>query len=302
MAKRLFPALMLLCGMALLLLHAETAAAAARDALSLCAASVVPALFPFLVLSGLFISLGYADAVGAAFAPVTGRLLGCSEAGAAAFFLGILGGYPVGGRAVGELCRSGRCPRAEGERLLTCCNNAGPAFILGVVGGGCFHDLRAALALYVIHVTAALLTGILFRRRGRPAAPAAPLPPPRRSPAAELVRAVGEASAAMVSVCGFVVFFLVLLRLLTALTGLRHPLLLGAVELTSGVLSLPATARGFVQAAALLGWGGLSVHCQTAAVLRGAGLSLRPYLGAKALHAALSAALALPAAAVLFAH
>ena len=45
-------------------------------------------------------------------------------------------------------------------------------------------------------------------------------------------------------------------------------------------------------AAALLGWGGLSVHCQTAAVLRGAGLSLRPYLCGKALQAALSAAAA----------
>ena len=45
-------------------------------------------------------------------------------------------------------------------------------------------------------------------------------------------------------------------------------------------------------AAALLGWGGLSVHCQTAAVTAGSGISLRLYVPAKAVQAALSAGLA----------
>ena len=101
-----------------------------------------------------------------------------------------------------------------------------------------------------------------------------------------------SAAGAMVQVCAFVVFFLTALRLLTGLTGWSHPALLGFFELTNGILRLPPTRAGFVWAAALLGWGGLSVHCQTAAVLRGAGLSLRPYLRGKALQAALSAATA----------
>ena len=50
--------------------------------------------------------------------------------------------------------------------------------------------------------------------------------------------------------------------------------------------------RALVLAAALLGWGGLSVHCQTAAVLGGAGISMRWYLPAKAMQGAVSAVLA----------
>ena len=107
-----------------------------------------------------------------------------------------------------------------------------------------------------------------------------------------LIDAVQSAAGTMVQVCAFVVFFLTALRLLTGLTGWSHPALLGFFELTNGILRLPPTRAGFVWAAALLGWGGLSVHCQTAAVLRGAGLSLRPYLRGKALQAALSAATA----------
>ncbi len=41
------------------------------------------------------------------------------------------------------------------------------------------------------------------------------------------------------------------------------------MELTNGILRLAPDRGGFVLAAALLGWGGLSVHCQTAAVLGG---------------------------------
>ena len=45
-------------------------------------------------------------------------------------------------------------------------------------------------------------------------------------------------------------------------------------------------------AAFLLGWGGLSVQCQTMSVLRGTDLSLKPCLVGKLLHGPISAALA----------
>ena len=50
---------------------------------------------------------------------------------------------------------------------------------------------------------------------------------------------------------------------------------------------------GFVLAAACAGWGGLSVLCQTAAVLDGTGLRLASCVWGKILQALLSAALAL---------
>lgn len=286
MGKRYALTAALLAVMAAVLARSEEAAQAVRDGLALCAQSVVPALFPFFVLSGLFISLGCAGVL----APVLGRLPGVSPVGASAFLLGAVGGYPVGARTVGQLRAAGLCGREEGERLLTCCNNAGPAFIFGVAGLGCFGSLRAGAALYVIHIGSAALVGLLHRRRGNSSTALPAAVPPR--PAQALIDAVQSAAGAMVQVCAFVVFFLTALRPLTGLTGWSHPALLGFFELTNGILRLPPTRAGFVWAAALLGWGGLSVHCQTAAVLHGAGLSLRPYLRGKALQAALSAAIA----------
>lgn len=275
MRRRAIP-LLLAAVMALLLVFSDAAAEAARQSLRLCAASVVPSLFPFLVLSSLFLSCGGGDLLPFWAQNAAARVLGCSNAGVSVFFLSLLGGYPTGARLIGQLYRSGQISRAEAEHLLLFCNNAGPAFILGFVGLGQWGSLRIGVYLYLIHAAAAALIAILFRPRH-------PLPSPKghAAPAvsfsAALVGAVTEAAGTMVSVCGFVTFFGTLLGLFSQLSHISHPLMLGFAELTAGVSRLSRGQEGFVTACFLLGWGGLSVHCQTAAMLAGTDLSLTPH-------------------------
>ncbi|MBO4854251.1 MAG: sporulation protein [Oscillospiraceae bacterium] len=280
--------------MAALLWNAEAAAEAVRSGLTLCFRSVIPALFPFFVAVSLFTALGLAEGAGRRLAPLLRPVLGCSGTGATAFLLGLAGGYPIGGRTVGELYASGVIDRAEAEHLLSFCNNCGGAFVLGVAGMGCFGSIRAGAWLYAIHVLAAVLTAQLRRRSS-----AAPVPAIHREPvpfAAALVRSVSGGAQAMLSVCAFVVFSRVVLHLIVVPLGIIHPLAIGFIELTGGILQLTPDRAGFVMAAALLGWGGISVHCQTAAVLGKTDLSLRPYFTGKALQAVLSAVMAFPAA------
>ena len=156
-------ALGLLAVMAGLLAASETAAQAVREGLALCGGSVIPALFPFLVVSRLFVATGSAAALGRLLAPLTRRMLGVSGPGGTAVLLGLLGGYPVGAQTAGELVRTGAVSRQEGQRLLLFCNNCGPAFALGVAGVGCFGSLRAGAWLWLIHVSAAVLTALLTR-------------------------------------------------------------------------------------------------------------------------------------------
>ncbi|MBE6918421.1 MAG: sporulation protein [Ruminococcaceae bacterium] len=281
----------LLAVMALMLCFSASAAEAVRQGLQLCAGSVVPSLFPFLVLSSLFLSLGGADLLSPRLQQTAGWVLGCSGTGVSVFFLSLLGGYPTGPRLIGQLCRAGRLSPQEAEHLLLFCNNAGPAFILGLVGLGRFGSLRIGIYLYLIHAAAAAVIALLYRPRTPFTAPQEPRSP-SPSFAEALVQSIGDAGSTMVQICSFVTFFYTALQLLTSLTHLPHPLLLGFAELTQGILTLPDGHRGFVMAAALLGWGGLSVHCQTAAVLSGTGLALRPHLRGKALQSAISAALA----------
>ena len=296
------PLLAVLCCFSALLLLPEVSAQAAQDAMLLCAQTLIPSLFPFFVLSSLLIACGASELLSALLSLLMRPLFGLSGAGAAALALGLCGGYPV------ELVENGALSQEEGERLLAFCNNAGPGFLLGVCGAGVFSSSRAGAALYLIHVAAALCAGLLICR-ALPPAPHGTYP--HKSAKAQrfstaFPTAVQNALTGCLNVSAFVVFFTVLARLLLHFlpvafaSSLPCALLLGFLELTSGVLALPCSRAGFLSCAALLGWGGLSVHCQTLSVLAASPLSARYYLKGKALQSLLSLLLALPALPFLF--
>ena len=268
--------------MAALLTASRQSAAAVEQGLRLCAETVIPALFPFLVLSSLLVELDGISVIAPPLQRLAGRLFGCSATGTGVFFLSLAGGYPMGPRLIAQLYTTGQLSRQEAEHLLLFCSNAGPAFILGLVGLGRFESLRIGLALWVIHMVSAGAIALLLRPRQPFHAP--DRPPPKTPFPQALVSAIGGAGSTTVQLCAFVTFFCTVLQLAADHTGITHPLALGFVELTQGIMALPATPTGFVMASALLGWGGLSVHCQSAAVLAGTGLSLRCYLSGKLLH------------------
>lgn len=275
---------------AALLWDAAGAAEAVRHGIELCLASVIPALFPFFAVSSLLVLLGAGRAARILERPFR-ALFRCGGAGAAAFLLGMLGGYPVGAATVASLVRQGDVSPAEGRRLLAFCSNAGPSFIIGVAGLTVFGSARTGAYLYLIHITAAMAAGFLLRGR-RAVTGGTYHPPAHPGLISAFLSAVQGAASAMGRVCAFVVFFLVLLSLTERLTGPLPPGAAGFLELTNGVLRLSPTRTGFITAAALLGWGGLSVHCQTASVLDGTNVPLDRYFLGKALQSLLSALLA----------
>ena len=293
-------ALGLLCAALALVLWPGEAMSAMKDGLSLCGNVILPSLFPFFVLSSLVVELGMSRCLGRLFQPVMAPLFRVN-----------------GARTAIALYENGQCSRTEAERLLAFCNNSGPAFILGVVGTGVFGSGAAGLLLYLAHVAASLLVGVLFRfyRYREP-------PRPSRQPeahfqaarfSAAFTRSVTGSLASALNICAFILFFTVTIRMLTLsglLTGLARllarlcaplglsqvwaeRLLTGVLEVSSGVSSLTGGALSgrLSMAAFMLGWAGLSVHCQVLAFLGDSGLSMGTYLWGKLLHGLFSAAL-----------
>ena len=285
-----------LCGVLIwFLADAARIRAAAAEALVLCGRSVVPALFPFLAVSSLLISLGFGEWLSPFFSSLMAPLFRLPGQASSALLLGLIGGYPIGAQTAAGLYKEGLLTEGEAERLLTFCNNSNPVFLISVLGVGVFGSVRAGVWLWLIHVASALLTGLCFRGGGkRPAGRRVSRAVPCRavSLSTAFVGAIRDAAGGMLSVCAFVVFFYVLAKPLAAAGTFLGPALVGAVELFSLSALLPATPFGFLLAAGCAGWGGLSVLCQTAAVLEGSGLPLRPCLLGKLLQAALSVLLA----------
>ena len=313
--RDLFLGLALLCATLSLMLYPQDSMSAAREGLKLCYNVIIPSLFPFFVLSALVVDLGLAGYIGRAREGLMRPLFNVPGACASAFVLGFVGGYPVGARTALSLYQKGMCTKTEAERLLSFCNNSGPAFILGVVGAGVFASSRVGVLLSLAHAAASICVGLFFRfyRRGKKGREA------RVSPKFEAERfttaftgAVKNSFLSTLNICAFVVFFTVVIRLLFlsgALPALARllgvllsplgftqewaeRLLTGAIELSSGVWTLSGAggmAGRMSMAAFMLGWAGLSVHCQVLSFLGGSGLSVRTYIAGKFLHGGLAA-------------
>lgn len=98
-----------LCAMLEMILAPQQMIESGRYALSLCAELIIPSLFPFFVLSGLLNRLGFAAAIARQLAKPAARLYSVSGAGATAFFMGLVGGYPLGAAYIGRHAAAGAC-------------------------------------------------------------------------------------------------------------------------------------------------------------------------------------------------
>ena len=277
-----------LCSFAALTLCSAQVIQSCRYAVELCLSLILPSLFPFFVLSVLLNRLGLPGYLGRLLTPLASRVYGVTGAGASALLIGLTGGYPLGAAYIADMERSGAITAREGERLLAFCNNSGPAFIIGAVGAGAFGSGKAGLLLYLCHVLSAMLTGLFFRQKDY----CREIPPLQLDTvyiSQALPEAVKQAMGALLNVCGFVMCFTVLVGLLdaggafsllcgqlSAVFGLElqftHAALTGVLELGSaaGALrGLAPTPLNMALAAGILGWGGISVHFQTLAVLAG---------------------------------
>lgn len=291
-----------------LVFYGEEVSAAAVAGLELCAGILIPSLFPFFVISALFIKTGFARRIGHALQRPMSFLFGVPGVCAPAFILGCIGGYPVGAKAAVDLYQQGYCTKGQAERLLQFCNNCSPGFILGTVGIAVFGSLRAGIILFAGHVLAAATVGVLFRgsaKRGSkndnkaPKKRIAPLPFSKA-----FTESVISSLGSTLNVCAFVIFFRVIIELLSvsgiihALSGAMSALPLGVeagfyeagiagfIEVTTGVSALTSLGEGSALklslAALLLGWAGICVHFQSVGIIGESGLSAAPHIRGKA--------------------
>lgn len=302
LVRKMIRAMLPLLGGVGLLLYPAEAAQAVRDGLVICGTSVVPALFPFFVLTKFFLGGVQSHTSGKASEAVMRRCFGLGGACMRPLLLSFVGGYPIGAASVAEQYRSGRISKNEAERLLVFCNNSGPAFFLGVIGAVVLSDAKAGLVLYAAHVLGALCCGALLREN-RPRQAVLRKLRPAQEAQSGFLQAVSSSCAALLQISGLILFFSVVLSLLEAsgifrllcrlLPGIPaqtlRAMLCGIFELSGGVIRLRGCDGAAVLCAFLMGWGGLCVHLQAMSFWQPQQLKPRGYFAAKLLHGTLSA-------------
>ncbi|MDR1665330.1 MAG: hypothetical protein LBR83_10510 [Clostridiales bacterium] len=292
------------------------ALAAAREGLLLWFNNVLPSLLPFIVGINILRGAGAVRFIGEILSPVMRPVFNVSGAGGFALITGLTSGYPMGAKTVAELRRENSISQAEAQRLMAFCNNAGPVFILGVAGTGLFGSAEAGYRLWFSHVAAALCVGLIMRFYKKEAVKSRvsgenvlnnaveEFRKFRRKNDCSIGRVLGDgmmdAIRSVTAVGGFIILFCVLVKALEvtgainagrdADGGLLKGILTGLLEMTNGIkiLAQPTVSRGLARAAvtpaklscaaAVITFGGFSIHAQTLHFIRGTDIKTAPYL------------------------
>ena len=263
----------------------------AKIGTSTCLTTIIPTLFPFFVVSSFFIKSSASAVLGSVLTPLTKRLFSISGECSMAPILGFIGGYPVGAKTVAKLYSEKRCTISEAEYMLLYCNNCGPAFILVMAGVFLLDSTAAGFILLAIHILTAVLIGYVFRKKQNNIS-CSSTKTRSKSLNIAFTEAVNQSVNQTLAVCGYVIFFSVLIGFLP-FTGNLKTILCVFLEISNGITSLSVSGLNtplLAAAASLcLGWGGLSVHFQTLSITAPLGIKCKKYFLGKALHGVLAA-------------
>ncbi len=181
MKKRILCVFLLL--FSYLLFFPEAALASAREGLLLWYRSIIPTLFPFMLLCTLAVRLNLAGSLLGLFARPVCRIFGCSRHGAFAVLTGFLCGFPMGAKVTADLARQQLISGREARFLYGFVNNVSPAFLLSYLASDQMRRPDLKVVFLGTILGSSLLYGILSSLRYRKPAPTRSFPPrTNRSP------------------------------------------------------------------------------------------------------------------------
>ncbi len=280
--RRKYAVIAVVCALAVcLVLKPEIAPEAVSVALSGCVKRLIPALFPFICISGILLRAGFGEMCGKILGRPFSAIFGLHQTGSSAYILGAVCGFPVGGRAALSVAKEGELSNNEALLLCALCNNAGVGFVVCGVGAGLLGSVRTGVMLYLANffsAFAAVTLGRLALRTPRRRYVASNAPEDQKSTELSVLSVISEsvadAALSMLKICSFVVFFTVLADMLSELLGfipetqLVNAALASFLEISTGIgaVSVLLSTEGAMLARFLLGFslgfGGMSATMQ----------------------------------------
>lgn len=271
--------------------------------------SVLPTLLPFFVGTSILIRCGTARILARWLSPVMRPLFGIGGAGALAFVMSCISGYPNGARVASELYSQGLLSRAEARRTIVLSSTAGPSFVLAAVATQMLGHPEYGALLLCCHLLSAIAVCQIARiwipedRQKRLEARENPKKNPQRESTAQIfVESVRDAAVSLWGVGSFIIFFCTIAAVLEQLRvfsvlgnffaiplkwmgfspALGPAMSHGVMEMTSGCLAVCAVdapvAHKLPVLCAILSFGGACVMAQIHLFASQCGMRVRTLL------------------------
>ena len=269
----------------------ETISVSVKQSIDLSIKVVLPALFPFFVISDLFLSFISINENNI-FCRIYKKLFKMPASTIPVFIIGLISGYPVGALSTYEIYRDGIISKSQAERLVCYVNNSGPLFIICSVGCGMLKNIKIGIMLYILHIFISLCTGIVLGIGKKTQAGQIS----QRKKEYNFSLSIEKSFMQCIKIIGFVIFFGIITDTLLLYferyisiwmpderCKLIYSVIFSIIEITNGInyasKNIDITSAVIITAFAL-SWSGLSVYLQTISVTKNC-ISLKKYLYSK---------------------
>lgn len=275
--KLIFPIFFVVLFIFLFFLSPSDIGNGVRNGLFLCGETVIPSLFPFIVVSDYLVRSGIGTALGKFISPLTEKLFKLPGDSACAIFMSLIGGFPVGARMISQLFERGLVSQKQARRMLWFCVNSGPAFVIGAVGVSMLSDKKCGIILFASQTISALLVGFSSRFFSKDEYISDTSGYNSVNPSV-LTESVAAATDAMLGICAYILLFSSIAPFLIKLTSLSpiFNTLVIASEVTGGC-AFASKHLPVCFLSPVLCWSGLAVHMQLLPYIKKVGMPLREF-------------------------
>lgn len=276
--------------------------------------SVLPGLFPFMLLTKLLTELGIAFKVSNKLSKISQKVFNTPGVSLFAFFMSIMSGYPIGAKIISDLYQKGLISSSDAKKMSAFCTTSGPIFIIGSVGTIMFGNYKIGLILYFSHIISSVLLGIVYGHLTKSSKPVINEHMVIKTKQNNIIsHCINETINGLFVVGAYITIFFLLTELLENIgfmkillttinsileklnieTNLTTGMVYGLLEITRGakILSATSSTASIILTSGLLSFSGLSIIFQSMSFLKIAQIKTHEFLFQKFMHMLLTIAI-----------
>lgn len=267
--REYFSLIVIFCCVFLIFRYPDAVKSGVNEGLSICFYTIIPSLFPFMVLSTYIVKSNILSPAYKLFSIPVKVLFRQPAPAISVILMSMIGGFPIGIKMTNDLYTKGQINKNQAQRLCLFCMNAGPAFIITAVGTNMLRSTKAGIIIYSSLCISSFVSGIISSFIAEKEQEKIKSKNDRPLQLTSLSASVTDSIQSIFGICAWVVLFSGITMCIKEF-GFPENIYLyttSFLEVTKGCSLLVGKAPlPFITG--IIGFGGICVHCQVLEYLK----------------------------------
>ncbi|MDO5569000.1 MAG: hypothetical protein Q4G04_02665 [bacterium] len=284
-----------------IIINKELVAQTVGFSLNIWITTLIPALFPFFIVSEILINYNITKYLSPIFDKIMNKVFKINGETAIVFLLSIISGFPSGAKNTKMLYDEKIISSSVASKLLTFTHFSNPFFILSTVSIFFLKDAKTGIVILLSHYLSNIVVGIMFRdfcpnnsqihflKNEQP-----------QSFGTTLANAINNTINTLFLILGILTCFLIISTLIINKVAISNELAVfikSILEITQGLQALGTLDISMmlkcIFASMIISFGGLSVHMQVLSIISDTNISYFYFFISRILASAISGILCL---------